>query len=150
VPTSSPAPASSDTTEPRLLRGKARMIQIAREAEIERKAEEAKLIADLGREPSGAERLLVESAAALTVRARRLRLQGHGSAAEDTTRLLIRTLGKLGIAEGKAAPPKSFEERLADHIAARRAADAASGGEVAPDKDQRTSDGADRHGEAPR
>ncbi len=100
------------------------MRELATRYEAERRAEEQKLLADLGREPSYIEQLLVENAAGLAVRARRLRRLGRDREADDVARLLIRTIGKLGIKPGRTKP-----ESLEDYLR-RTSAEAASAGAV--------------------
>jgi hypothetical protein len=64
------------------------------------------LVADFGRVPTHAEMLLIESATALAVRARRLRRLGRDKEAADASRLFVRTIGKLGIKPGKKQSPE--------------------------------------------
>jgi hypothetical protein len=93
---------TTQTTTPpnhqQLLRGKARVIELAAEAEAERQAEAAALLRDLGREPSHAERVIVEQLSMLIVRGRRLRQAGRGADSEMVARLVLRGMTKLGIA----------------------------------------------------
>jgi hypothetical protein len=106
VTTATPSPSRQ---RPQLLRGKARMAELATSYEVERRTEEQSLLRDLGREPSHAERLLIENSAGLAVRARRLRRLGRDGEADDVVRLLLRALIKLGSKPGKARPA-SIEE----------------------------------------
>jgi len=69
-------PTSSKTA---LARGWARQQELAVESEVERQAEQAALLADLGREPGHTERLLIEQAAHLAVRSRRFACTGPRS-----------------------------------------------------------------------
>jgi hypothetical protein len=78
-------------------KGRARMLEIAREDADARQAEEWKLITGLGRAPSYAERLLIEQAASLVVRGRRLRALGRAREADSLGRQLVRVLDKLTI-----------------------------------------------------
>jgi hypothetical protein len=138
--TTSPDTAVAD--DGRLARGRARIRELAVESEAERQAEQAALLADLGREPGHAERLLIEQAAHLAVRARRLRALGRGREADDVTRLLIRALAKLGVKPSQAQP-ESLEQYLARTAAPPSSASAArdeSAGDGAdyPDSDERT------------
>jgi hypothetical protein len=105
-------PTITTSQPPRLLRGKARVRELAPEAEAERKIEEAALLADLNHQASYAEKLLIENAAALAVRARRLRRYGRNKEAGAVIMLLVRTLGKLGVrpGEAKADPTKALDE----------------------------------------
>lgn len=109
-------------------RGKARMLELAAEAEAERQAEAAGLLRDLGREPSHAERVIVEQLSMLIVRGRRLRQCGKGADAEMVARLVLRGLTRLGIRQGKPnqTHQSSTAERIAAIGAARKAAEAAS------------------------
>src|SRR5262249_36759381 len=94
---------STETSTPKK-RGRARVIELAKEAEAERLVAESKLVADLGHSPTAAEAILIEQASALTVRARRLRSLGHGAEADDVSRLLVRAVIALGLKAGKAKP----------------------------------------------
>ena len=98
------------------------MRTLAAEAEVEREAETAKLLADLGREPSYSDRILVGEIAALRVRARRLRQRGRDDAAEMCSRLILRAMTKLGVKPGQAKP-----ESLEDYLARTAAQDASAG-----------------------
>ncbi len=102
-------------------RGRQRMAELAQQAEAERQVEQCKLLADLGREPSAAETVLVEQIAALTVRARRLRAQGRDREAADTARLLVRAIARLGVKPGQGKPAETLQDYLA-----RKAAEAAA------------------------
>lgn len=84
----------------------------ARREEAERACEAAALAADLGHPPSAAERMLIDEAAALVVRARRLRRQGEP--ADDVARLLTRILSKLAIKPGKPAAGSNLDRYLAE------------------------------------
>jgi hypothetical protein len=113
--------------KPSLSRGRRRMLELAAAAEVERLAEERRLLADFGAEPSAGQRLLIEQAAHLAVRGRRLRAQGRGQAADDVARLLTRVLIKLGVRNGSDRPRKSFADRLADRLAKENAGTANGG-----------------------
>lgn len=89
------------------------MGELASQYEIERQAEEAKLLADLAHAPTYTEKLLIENAAALAVRQRWLRKQGRHKEADDVARLLIRTLGRLGIKPGQSPASPDIDEVLA-------------------------------------
>jgi hypothetical protein len=104
VTTATPSPSRQ---RPQLLRGKARQLQIAAESEQERQAEAAKLLADLAREASHAERVIVEQLSMLIVRGRRLRQAGRGADAEMVARLVLRGLTRLGIKPGQAKPAET-------------------------------------------
>jgi hypothetical protein len=78
------------------------MRELAKEAEAERQLEEAALLSDFGREPSHAERVIVEQLSMLIVRGRRLRQAGRGADAEMVARLVLRGLTRLGIRQGQA------------------------------------------------
>jgi hypothetical protein len=108
--------------------GRARMAELAAQAEAERQAEGIKLLAELGRQPTASETLLVEQASALAVRARRLRSQGRDAEAEDVSRLLIRALTKLGLKMGAAFKPPyvPLRTRLLAQLEAERAAKTAA------------------------
>src|SRR5260370_39173654 len=56
--------------------------------EAERKLEAAKLLADLGREPSATEAMAIETLSAQVVRARRMRADGRHPEAEMAERLI--------------------------------------------------------------
>ncbi|WP_354258171.1 hypothetical protein [Bradyrhizobium sp. F1.13.3] len=85
------------------------MWQIREEDEQRRQHEAAAILADLGREPNAAERILVAEIAALVVRADRERAKGKHGEAEMCSRLIIRALGKLGVKPGKAKPTSSAD-----------------------------------------
>jgi hypothetical protein len=97
------------------------MRELATAYEIERRAVEQALLTDLQRQPSCVERLLIESAAGLAVRARRLRSYGRGKDADDVARLLVRTLGRLALRPRTETESESLENYLQ-----RTAAEAAS------------------------
>ncbi len=80
------------------------MRELVVEDETARRAVADGLLADLGREPSHAERLLVEQVSALIIRGRRLRERGMSADGEMIARLVVRSLGKLGIRAGPATP----------------------------------------------
>jgi hypothetical protein len=73
--------------------GYPRMQEIKREDAAAREVERTALLTDLGRKPTGAEKLLIDEAAALAVQIRKKRRQGWQTA--DLTRLLVRALGQL-------------------------------------------------------
>jgi hypothetical protein len=84
----------------------------AAEDEAERLLEVERLLTDLGRSPSYAERLLIDEFAALAVQARRFRKQGK--AADGIAMLMTRLAGKIGIkANGGGAPHVPLRDRLA-------------------------------------
>src|SRR5947208_9798731 len=83
-------------------RGWRRMRELAVEADAERQAVADGLIRDLGRKPSTAEQLLIETTAAQVVEARKLRRQGKSSEMQD--RLVYRGLTKLGIKPAQNKP----------------------------------------------
>ncbi len=93
--------------------------------EIERKVEEAKLLRDLGRDPSHSELVLIEQLTTLIVRGRRLRQSGRGADAEMVARLVMRGMTKLGIRQGQAKP-QSYADKIAEKIAAQKAAEGAT------------------------
>src|SRR5258708_4273954 len=64
--------------------------------EVERQAEQAALLADLGREASHGELTIIEQLSALIIRGRRLRQAGRGADAEMVARLVIRGMTRLG------------------------------------------------------
>lgn len=96
-----------------LSRGGRRARELAAEYAAEANAEAEKLRADLGRDPTHLESILIETAAALAVRARRLRALGRSREADDASRLLIRALGRLNISTSEARPMPSIAEMLA-------------------------------------
>jgi hypothetical protein len=65
---------------PQLLRGKARMREIAAAAEVERKSLATELLAGLGRPATAVDQIAAETISAATVRARRLRAVGRSDA----------------------------------------------------------------------
>jgi hypothetical protein len=118
------APASNlsaKTDDGRLARGRRRARELALKNESGRQLEEAALLRDLGREPSHAERILVEQLSALIIRGRRLRQAGRSTESEMVARLVIRGVARLGVRQGTAKhQPYDFA------AAARRAAEAAA------------------------
>jgi len=90
------------------------MRELAAQDEADRRQIEAGLLADLGHEASATERLLVETIAAQTVRARRARAQGRHDRAEMAERLTMRGLTRLGIRQGQQRAPGDM---LADIVA---------------------------------
>jgi predicted kinase len=83
-PVDSTPPNTTHTDDDgRLARGRARIRELAVENETERQAEQAALLADLGREPSRTELLLIETTAAQVVEARKLRRLGRSSEMQD-------------------------------------------------------------------
>jgi hypothetical protein len=88
-------PAAQTIQHPQfLLRGKARIRELAVAQEVERQAVAADLERDLGRPASAAERLLIESIASHTVEARKLERLGKSSA--EARLRLSRDLQRLG------------------------------------------------------
>jgi hypothetical protein len=67
----------------------------AKADEAERRIEEQRLLADLGREPSHGERLLVEQVSALIIRGAQVARARHVRRCEMVARLVVRSLGKL-------------------------------------------------------
>ena len=59
------------------------------------KREAEQFIEDLGREPTGAERILIEQIAILDVRTRTLRAWGRQTEADAVTRILVKSIGEL-------------------------------------------------------
>jgi hypothetical protein len=103
---------SPNTAHDRLARGRRRARELAVEAELERQVGAAELERDLGRPPSAAERLLIETTAAQVVEGRKLRRQGKSSEMQD--RLVYRGLSALGIRQGPAKPAgPSLQEYIA-------------------------------------
>jgi hypothetical protein len=94
--------------------------QRAKIDEAERKLEANKLIAGLGREPTPAESLLITEATALVVSIRAARRAGKST--DDKTRLLVRTITKLGLKLGAAARPAARSPTLLERAAAQAAA----------------------------
>lgn len=85
-------------TPERRLRGRRRMLEILAEREVARKAEVAKLTADLGRRPNAREAILIEQVAVQVVRCRALVARGGTpDAVAECTRLITRALSKLGL-----------------------------------------------------
>jgi hypothetical protein len=85
-------PAAQTIQHPQfLLRGKARIRELAVAQEVERQAVAADLERDLGRPASAAERLLIESIASHTVEARKL-----GKSSAEARLRLSRDLQRLG------------------------------------------------------
>ena len=113
--TTSPDTAVAD--DGRLARGRARIRELAVENEAERKAEQAALLADVGREPSHAERVIVEQLSTLIVRGRRLRQAGRGADAEMVARLVMRGMTKFGIRQGAAKPAASPTDVVREYFA---------------------------------
>jgi hypothetical protein len=127
-----------------LLRGKARMLELAREAEAARQAEAkamteraredaaeaereaAAIIADLGRAPTALERVLVTEIAALSVKARRLRSQGRPG--DDVARLISRLASQLGLSRSAPrAKPQPSGQAFRDYLAAKAGSPAREG-----------------------
>jgi hypothetical protein len=79
--------------------GRRRSLQLAAEAEAERKALEAELIADLGRRATAYDRIAINNIAAMHVRARRLEAQGKN--ATEERRQITQMMRGLGL---KPAP----------------------------------------------
>jgi hypothetical protein len=76
----------------------------------EREALAAELTADLGRKPTRREALMIESAAAAAVEARKLRKQGRSSIEQD--RLVCRVLRALGLEAEAPAPATTLRAYL--------------------------------------
>jgi hypothetical protein len=85
----------------RLAQGRARMKQIGAENKRDRLELESRLVASLGRVPSAAEAIAIETLAASMVRVRRL--QDLGKPDLEERRLVVRLLKELGL---KDAPQK--------------------------------------------
>ena len=88
--------------------GKARMKQIAAQAQDDRKALEAELISDLGRPATALDRIAIESIAAAAIRGRQLRAQGHDDL--DQQRLIAQLLRATGLRPEKPVPTKQEED----------------------------------------
>jgi len=95
VTTPSPSPTPDKTQHPRLLRGKARMREIAAEDAAKRQ----RLVAELGRPAGAVDRVSAETLAATVVRADRLRMNGRDDLEER--RLVVQLQRALGL---KPAP----------------------------------------------
>jgi hypothetical protein len=131
---------------PQLLRGKARALELAVANEAERQAVAVGLLADLGREPSHGERLLVEQVSALIIRGRRLRERGMSADAEMVSRLVVRALGKLGVRAGAAKPVgPSLADIAASYARPAPIAQASAEASEAPASETRISEPGSRH-----
>jgi hypothetical protein len=100
---------SSDTSsnEGPIARARRRTRELGEEGLALAKREAEQLFQDLGRKPSGTERILLEQVVTLNVRARTLRAWGRANEADGVARLLISAISvlhKFGIAP-KALPP---------------------------------------------
>ncbi len=121
------------------------MKERARLEEEERQVEVAGLLADLGHPATGAEKLLIDEAAACVVEARKLRRQGKSTV--ELTRMLDRIVGRLGLGRPAEAPGVDVSTMLGSQamskaeVARKRAAKAEcqveaadrEGGELAVD-----------------
>jgi hypothetical protein len=96
-------------------RGATRMRQIAVEAEAERAALAAELVAGLGRPPSAIDQIAVEVLSSTTVRARRQRKLGKSD--REDARILVQAVRAFGIRPAPAAPPRQLT--IAEQLAAR-------------------------------
>jgi len=107
--------ATIPAARPQLRRGAARMKELAQESARERIALAADLLADLGRPPTAADRIAVETIAATAIRARQLRAFGRNDAEER--RLLAQLIRASGLKPAPIEPPKP--PTLAEQLAAR-------------------------------
>jgi hypothetical protein len=137
------------------LQGRRRMLELAAQAEAERKAEESVLIDEVGRAfgraPTRAEAVLLENAAALVVLGRKLRRMSKLADSENSARLLARILRQVGLVDhhrrrtpkrSPVAPRSPAETLLTVAAAAHRSAhtDAqAEGAEIGTSAETRTS-----------
>jgi hypothetical protein len=128
------------TSREPLLRGAARMKEIAAEAEIERNALVAEILSDLGRPATALDRIAAQSIASAHIKACRLRALGRDDL--DQQRLIAQLVRATGLKPDKPAPPKQEDFtsemlRLATPQA-RAEARAVEGAETAADSEQRT------------
>ena len=121
------------------LQGRRRSLEIAREAEVERRQIEAKWIEDLGHAPSAAELAAIEAASSAQVRARRLRRNGRDDS--EQIRLIARLLRAAGIQQGAPQPTETWAERV-QRLGREQAHTAAlpEGGHSPADRQTRTSE----------
>jgi hypothetical protein len=109
TPATNPAPIQ----RPQLLRGKARMRQLAAEADAERKAIAAKILADLGRPASMLDEIAARNLAALDVRASRLEANGKDATAVRQQITQAQRASGFRPAKPAEAKPPSIQELLA-------------------------------------
>jgi hypothetical protein len=114
-----------ETSDPQpLLRGWRRMRQLRQQDEAARQAIVADIIDGLGRPTTTVDKIAAEAIAAATVRARRLRLNGHDDSSQ--TRLLAQLLRTSGFRPAPAAAmkpdPTAQLDAVFDKIAAEREA----------------------------
>jgi hypothetical protein len=88
------------------------------EAEVERLAVAAELIADLGHSPDAREAAAIEAISAATIESRSLRRRGLRSAEQN--RLVLRGLRDLGLASGKNRPRRTHPRQEAERAKAAR------------------------------
>jgi hypothetical protein len=86
------------------------MRELRAEAEAERQAEAAALIAALGHAPNAIERTVIEQISARTVRARQLRQRGRDDT--EQSRLIAQLLRSIGLRP--QAPQKATPQSLQD------------------------------------
>jgi hypothetical protein len=96
-------------------RGQRRMRELAAEAEVERAALAAELVAGLGRPASAIDKIAVEVLSSTTVRARRLRLLGRSD--REDQKILVQAVRAFGIRPKLPSPPAPLT--LAQQLAAR-------------------------------
>jgi hypothetical protein len=89
------------------LQGRRRQLELAREAEVERQGEAAKLIAGIGRELDALERDLLDEYVALTIEGRRLRRAGKSTL--DIGRVKSRIAAQLGLRRDAAGKRPALE-----------------------------------------
>jgi hypothetical protein len=89
------------------LQGRRRQLELAREAEVERQGEAAKLIAGIGRELDALERDLLDEYVALTIEGRRLRRAGKSTL--DIGRIKSRIAAQLGLRRDAAGKRPALE-----------------------------------------
>jgi len=98
--------SSSCVTKPsssNLLRGGARIKELAAEAAVEREAIAAALLADLGRPPSAVDRIACQNLAALHVKASKL--ESNGRNATEVRRQICQQLRAAGFKPAPATVP---------------------------------------------
>jgi hypothetical protein len=97
---------------------------LAEQAEAECRLVEAELLRDLGRPPSGADKIAIETIAATVIRARRLRADGRSDAEER--KLVAQLMRATGLRPASPVPQKATPQSLEEWW---RTASAGEGGE---------------------
>jgi hypothetical protein len=116
------------------------MLELAAQAEQERKAPAADILAGLGRPANAIDRVAAENLAALNIRANKL--EAAGKDATEVRRQINQALRTTGFRPQKIEPakqqPYNFKAAIEAAAAARRAADAAASADAPAESNART------------